>query len=304
MTVKRDSEGNPTITVAGSLLTRVPGRARPRNEVLEEFEAGVADLRSRMKPALWPLLIAKAEDMFRWRVMLECGCVDEVLTLGQDRYPDQGSSTDPLSGYRLPVGQYWCRSDHETPKPFRDIVEWVRRKVREFPPDPEEPQHGLDPETWAKIRHPEPHSSAFWTVRLSCGHFTDSVVTDVEWKPEVGPKFVTKKRLAEMRHDFNEHWASGEAPQWPEEGPRRHFRKMLDLGWPRPARARGRLFCLHRSQVGCRLSADWLARPAAEAAIACTHGAPAHGEAASESRGRGSAATPQAGGSPAALAFT
>lgn len=203
--------------------------------MLKEFEAGVAQLRSRMKPALWPFFIPKAEDMFRWRVMLECGCVDEVLTRGHDRYPDQGSSTDPLSGYRLPVGQYWCRSDHETPKPYRDIVEWVRRKVREFPPDPEEPQHGLDPETWAKIRHTEPHSSAFWTVRLSCGHFTDSVVTDVEWKPEDGPKFVTKKRLAEMRRDFNEHWASGDAPQWPEEGPRRdHFRKMLDLGWPRP----------------------------------------------------------------------
>lgn len=42
-------------------------------------------------PALWPLFIPKAEDMFRWRVMLECGCVDEVLTRGRDRYPDQGS---------------------------------------------------------------------------------------------------------------------------------------------------------------------------------------------------------------------
>lgn len=49
------------------------------------------------------------------------------------------------------------------------IHEWVDRKVRELPPDPEEPEHGLAPMTWAKICHPEPHSSAFWTVKLWCG---------------------------------------------------------------------------------------------------------------------------------------
>lgn len=49
-------------------------------------------------------------------------------------------------------------------------------------------------------------------VRLSRGHFTHSVITDVEWKPEDGPRCVTKKRLAELRRDFNKHWASDDAP--------------------------------------------------------------------------------------------
>lgn len=219
----------------GSLLTRVPGRARSRTEVVKEFDEGVADLRRRMKPAFWPLFVPKAEDMFRWRAELECGCIHEVLTHGEDRYPDQGSSTDPLSGYRLPVGEYWCHGDHDTAKPYRDIIEWREKKIREFPPDPEESQHGLDPETWAKIRHAESHSSAFWTVKLSCGHFTDCCVLDVEWEPDDGPKLVAKKRLAEMRRDFEEYWAVDSATGWPEEGPERdHIRKMLDLGWPQP----------------------------------------------------------------------
>jgi hypothetical protein len=235
VTASDDTAHSSATTDAGRLLTKVAGRARPRTEALKEFEDGVADLRRRMEPAFWPLLIPKAESMFRWRAKLECGCVHEVLTHGKDRYPDQGSLTDPMSGYRLPAGEYWCPADHDTGKPYRDIVEWVDRKVREFPPDPEEPEHGLDPETWAKIRRTEPHSSAFWTVKLSCGHFTDSVVTDVEWKPEDGPKLVTKKRLEEIRRDFDEYWTAERETGWPEEGPERnHVRKMLDLGWPRP----------------------------------------------------------------------
>lgn len=259
MTAKNDVAASPANAGAGSLLARVPGRARPRTEVLREFEESVADLRRRMEPAFWPLFIPKAEDMFRWRVKLECGCVDEVLTHGEDRYPDQGSSTDPLSGYRLPVGEYWCRSDHEAPKPYGDILEWVGRKVREFPPDPEEPQHGVDPETWAKIRHTEPHSSAFWTVKLSCGHFTDSVVLDVEWQPEDGPRLVTTTRLAEMRRDFNEHWASEVATGWPEEGPERdHIRKMLDLGWPRPEPEEDCYACTRGKQLTGYQRIGWL----------------------------------------------
>ena len=107
--------------------------------------------------------------------------------------------------------------------------------MREFSPDPEEPEHGLDPKTWAKIRHTEPHSSAFWTVKLSCGHYTDVVVLDTEWKPGDGPRLVPKKRLAEIRRDFDEYWTTEGTTGWPEEGPERdHVRKMLDLGWPRP----------------------------------------------------------------------
>lgn len=216
-----------------SLRTRVPGRARPRAEAMTEFEEGVADLRRRLDPALWPLFIPKAEDVFRWRIQLECGCVREIFTTGKDRFPDERSDRDPVTGCRLPDGEFWCR-DHHVAKPYREIAEWDERRVHEFPADPEEPQHGLDAETWAKIQRPEPHSSAFWRVKLSCGHYADVCVGDLDWKPEDGPRLVTKKRLAEIRRDFEEMWASGE-PGWPNEGPERdHIRRMLDLGWPRP----------------------------------------------------------------------
>lgn len=244
---------------ADSLLTKIPSRARPRTQVLREFDEGVADLRRRMKPVLWPLFIPKAEDMYRWRIKLECGHVEEVLTHGKDRYPDQRGDTDPLSGHRLPAGEHWCRGDHRTPKPYRDIAEWVDQKVREFPPDPEEPQHGLDPDLWAKIRHTEPHASAFWTVRLSCGHFTDSVVLDIGWKPENGPKLLTKKRLAEIRRDFDEHWATEGFTGWPEEGPERdHVRKMLDLGWPRPEPEKDCYSCTWAKRITGYQRIGWL----------------------------------------------
>jgi hypothetical protein len=199
VTASEETANSPANSNAGKLLTKVPGRARPRTEALKEFEEGVVDLRCRMKPAFWPLLIPKAEDMFRWRAPLECGCVHEVLTPGKDTYPDHGSSTDPITGHRLLAGEYWCTADHGTAKPYRDIVEWVDRKVREFPPDPEEPEHGLDPETWEKIRHTEPHSSAFWRVKLSCGHLADSDVTDVEWSRRTGPS--SSRRSGSQRYD-------------------------------------------------------------------------------------------------------
>lgn len=116
----------------------------------------------------------------------------------------------------LPTGEYWRATDHGTVKPYREIVEWVDREGREFPPDPEEPAHGLDPETWAKIRHPEPHSSAIWFVKLSCGHFTRPVV-DVDWKPEDGPEHVPTKRLTKIRSDYEEHWATEGPTVGPEE---------------------------------------------------------------------------------------
>jgi hypothetical protein len=259
VTASEETANSPANSNAGKLLTKVPGRARPRTEALKEFEEGVVDLRCRMKPAFWPLLIPKAEDMFRWRAQLECGCVHEVLTPGKDTYPDHGSSTDPITGHRLLAGEYWCTADHGTAKPYRDIVEWVDRKVREFPPDPEEPEHGLDPETWEKIRHTEPHSSAFWRVKLSCGHLADSDVTDVEWKPEDGPKLVTEKRLAEIRRDFDEYWAAEGSTRWLEEGPERdHVRKMLDLGWPRPEPEEGCYACTRARRLTGYQRIGWL----------------------------------------------
>ncbi len=222
---------------AGALLMRVPGRARSRKQVLKEFEEGVEELKRRYEPVFWPFFVPTAEDMHRWRVQLECGCVHERYTRGVDNYPDDSAWIDPLMRHRLPVGEGWCPNDHDDVEvAYRHVVEWIDSHVWEFPADPEEsPYEGIDAETWAKIRKPEPHSSEFWRVRLSCGHVHDSVVTDVGWSPADGPRLSTEERAAEMRSEFEDMWSAGGPTAWPEdELERNHLRRMLELRWPQP----------------------------------------------------------------------
>lgn len=214
-------------------MVRIPGRARPGKKVLEEFSESVQQMRRTIKPAFWPLFILEADDMYRWRVQLDCGCIDEVLTRGQGSLPADRQCQDPVGQAWLPAGEVWCRTSHETPSPYREIVEWVSVEVKEFPADPEDAPNWLDPETWAVIRHPEPHSSAFWRVQLTCGHYTD-VPTDLEWRPEDGPRLVTTERAAEMLREFEEFWASPEADGQDDDIERQHRRQMLELRWPRP----------------------------------------------------------------------
>lgn len=143
----------------GSLLTSLSGRARSSAQAKMEFDESVVGLKRRYSRVLWSLLIPKAEEIYRWRMQLECGCVREIFTHGEASYPDQRSDGDPLTGQRLPMGGYWC-AEHRREEPFRVIVEWVEAEIKEFPPDPEEPQYDLDLEEWAKLRHTEPHSVA------------------------------------------------------------------------------------------------------------------------------------------------
>lgn len=249
----------PVRASAGSLLTRVPGRATPRAQVLKEFEEGVAEPRRRYVRALWPLLIPNAGDLYRWRMQLECGCVREVLTRGRDSFPDHGSDVDPLTSRRLLDGEYWC-NEHVTAKPYRDIVDWVDSETKEFPPDPVEPQHGLDPKTWAMVRFTEAHSSAFWLVTLDWGHYMKHVVTDVDWKPEDGPRVVSAERRDEMRIDFADLWeAESKERPWPkEERQRDHMRKMIDLRWPQPEPEQECYACAYTSRVIGYQRIGWL----------------------------------------------
>ncbi|MFC7848217.1 hypothetical protein ACFUTU_07025 [Arthrobacter sp. NPDC057388] len=244
----------------GRLLTRVPGRARPQKQALREFEEGVAQLRQQYDPVFWPLFVPEAKNMFRWRVQLECGCTHEVYTHGEDRYPDDRRYLDRFTRGRFPAGEYWCSTKHEpAQKPYRDIVEWVDRKVTEFPADPVEPEYDwMDAEDWAKIRKPKPHPSAFWRVKLSCGHY-EQVCTDVDWKPEDGPKLVSEERIVEIRRDFEESWAAADNPGWPEKGfERDHIRKMIDLRWPRPEPERDCFTCTQVRRITGYQRIGWL----------------------------------------------
>jgi hypothetical protein len=245
--------------VHGALLTRLPGRARPQKLVLEEFEKGVAELRQQYEPALWPLFIPNARDIFRWRIQLDCGCTHEVNTHGDDRFPDDHRYLDVMTNARLPRGEFWCTTDHDSaPKRYRDIVEWGDRKIIEFPADPEEPEHSLDAETWSLIRRTEPHSAAFWRVKLECGHYAQ-VSTEVSWKPDDGPKLASRKRITEMRANFEESWSAGGDDAWPAEGPQRdHLRKMLDLRRPRPEPEQDCYTCANVSRIIGYQRIGWL----------------------------------------------
>lgn len=250
----------------GQFMTRVPGRARAQAAAMRDFDEGVAELRRRYKPAFWSLFIPEVKDVYRWRVKLSCGCVHEVFVHGEASYPDSSRREDPMTQSRLPEGEFWCSNDHaDVQKVYRGIVEWIEPTIREFPADPEEPAYeGMDAETWAHVRRTEPHSSAFWRVKLSCGHFYDHVVTDVDWRPEDGPELTTPERALEMRRGLEELWATDPAG-WPEIGPERdHVVKMLEMRWPRPNPEQDCYVCRHAMRIVGYQRIGALAGPAKE----------------------------------------
>lgn len=101
-----------------------------------------------------------------------------------------------------------------------------------FPADSESPPEWTDAETWAVMRHDHPHTCAFWTVTLSCGHVTEVAVLNLDWKPANGPDRVRSDRLREMTMEFEEFWADQPDAQDPRE--RDHMQRMLADGWPTP----------------------------------------------------------------------
>ena len=215
-----------------AVLRRLPGRARPRAEALQEYQNFNAERRSRIPAALWPFWAPDPEEFYRWRVQLECGCVEEVLTYGKEKLPAERQWYDLVHDARLPAGQILCHHDDAAPAPYREIVEWGERREVSFPADPVEPPDYVSAETWAVIRHDEPHTSAFWKVTLSCGHVTEVPVLDLGWKPADGPRRLEAKRIKEITADFEEMWEL--RPDLQDERERAHIKRMLADGWPTP----------------------------------------------------------------------
>lgn len=247
----------------GKLLRRVPGSARPRREVLDEVETYIAERQPHVDPVLASLLLPDPQKLYRWKVELECGHVDELLTSGPDRFPDERAHRDNLTQTDLKVGEMWCgdKSHWEDARPYRDIRDWVSSKVVDFEADPVQPKDGWDPETWKVIRHDKPMSSRFWRVRLACGHHHDHVVTDVDWTPDRGPKLATAKRAREMKAEMEEYWATD-----PEASPtcqieRAHLRKMIELRWPTPTPEQACCACAHARQITGYQRIGWLVPP-------------------------------------------
>jgi hypothetical protein len=217
---------------AAAVLRRLPGKARPRKDVLREYQDLNAKRRRRIPAPLWPFWAPDPDEYYSWRVQLDCGCITEVLTWGPDRRPDDTPWPDPVCGARLPAGQMLCTHQDSPSAPYREIAAWGDRRELTFPADPAEPPDWADAETWAVLRHDDPHTSAFWTVTLSCGHVTEVVVSDLGWNPAEGPSRVSAERLRDMTAEFEEFWAAQPDAQAPRE--REHMQRMLAEGWPSP----------------------------------------------------------------------
>lgn len=136
-------------------LTRLPGRARPRAEALRDVEEQVRKRRDRVDPALWPLLVPVPEKHFRWRVRLDCDCIVELYTYGEDRLPHEASWIDPPTRFGLPKGQVPCHHPTDAPAPYREITKWIRRREVTFPASPDECPPGEDPQVWHLLRRDE-----------------------------------------------------------------------------------------------------------------------------------------------------
>lgn len=218
---------------AAAVLRRLPGKARPREDVLREYRDLNAERRSRIPAPLWPFWAPDPDEYYRWRIQLDCGCITEVLTCGPDRRPDETQWPDPACGARLPAGQLLCTHKDSPSAPYREIAGWGDRRKVTFAADPAEPPEWADAETWALLRHDEPHTSAFWTVTLSCGHVTEMPVSDLGWKPADGPSRVSADSLLEMTTEFEELWAK--QPDAQPQREREHTQRMLAKGWPSPS---------------------------------------------------------------------
>jgi hypothetical protein len=61
-------------------LRRLPGAARPRAEVLREYENEVRQRRSNLPidmRILGDIFFPDPEKLYRWRIQLDCGCITE-----------------------------------------------------------------------------------------------------------------------------------------------------------------------------------------------------------------------------------
>jgi len=79
---------------------KLPGVARSADEVMEDYR----QYRGRLNPVLATLLAPDLENIYRWRVQYDCGCIDEQLATNDNiQWLLAHSHTDPLSRERLPA---------------------------------------------------------------------------------------------------------------------------------------------------------------------------------------------------------
>ncbi|WP_406183888.1 hypothetical protein [Streptomyces sp. NBC_01006] len=238
------------------LARRLPGRAKRRTDVLREYEKFNADRRRTIPPVLWPFFAPDPDRYYRWRVQLDCACIKELMTPGDDTPPSERQWRAPRDDETLPPGQLYCWHDESGHAPYRDIVEWGDRREVSFPADPAEPPEWADAEVWAVLRHDKPHTSAFWKVTLDCGHLEEVVAPTLDWKPADGPRLADASRVKQMTEEFEQLLISN--PTLEPEHQREHTRRMLASGWPIPSPERQCYTCPHARVIVAYQRVGWL----------------------------------------------
>jgi hypothetical protein len=207
---------------------RIPGRPRPAHEVRQECEAGLAKLNARYRYPLNLLLVAKLEDLYRWRVSLSCGCVQERILSGDEQLPLTERYYGSVS-QDLPLGRAICNKHTAPDYIYQLIVAWHDRLESTLHPrDPnEEPLwEPADAKAWRPPLRTKPETVAFWTVELACGHRTEAIAPSLAWRPADGSKFVGEQRHQEMLAEL------GELDRTNSIGD--HVGRMVEQRWPLP----------------------------------------------------------------------
>lgn len=173
---------------------------------------------------LWDLIRPDIVHIFEWRIELDCGCVRQAVTGGDDsKNPEHLLAAS--AGYvhldntvKLPSGQRACFCHQGHYGPVRDIVGWVDRDSKVVEPEPmviEGKKISFEP-------------FATWYVLLDCGH-VETTSTDRGWTPEDGFELRGYKRpRRELERIFRKTYAD-------EEHYLARMLRLLDENWPEPA---------------------------------------------------------------------
>jgi len=248
----------------------LPGEAEPRVTALAAYERArvhvVAGLTDRRAVARAPYTAPAPEDLFRWRVQLDCGCIHELLTFGDDKAPHEHQWRDDVHFNLLPAGQLMCwHEDQSRSVPYRDITEWGERKDES--PDPADHPDERD-ELAVKRAERRRRPPVRWDVTLSCGHTGQVNVEDVDWTPADGPvrRSVSPEELAHENTRLDADLAEGDDGDAHLVEMVEHARRWWSDGCPRPGTEALCHACDEARQIVAYEPVGWLvARPGAQA---------------------------------------
>jgi hypothetical protein len=232
-----DQRNNPKEREPDPREQKLPGKPTARATVLREYEKRLAEAKERNPRDRWPVLFTagyyELDEIYRWRVKLECGCIRDLVTAGDDKPPTDCTWKGWTDEESLNQGELLCMHNDTDPRwVFRTITEWSRRKEVDREGDPVDPPGwwgNASKDVWEILRM-EPRRVAQWTVKLECGH-TTNVDTDLEWQPSDGYRpTITSEQVAERRERVEKMIDEdvAERPLW------EHQLRMINIGVPEP----------------------------------------------------------------------